>query len=155
MLAEDGEEDKAIGTLESLLVAYSTSNWAPAANEQLGRLYARAGKPDLAIKALQTCVDTSPDPALVRTTRFELGRVFYDRGDYANAAAQFAPISEGTDSAAEDASFNYLLAQAKLGKADAFAKAQADFAKRFPASGYTKQVAARAGPAPRRAGQER
>jgi tetratricopeptide (TPR) repeat protein len=141
VLAEDGQEDKAIGTLESLLVAYSTSTWAPQANDQLGRLYERAGKPDLAIKALQACIDTSTDPALVRAARFQLGRVYYDRGDFANAAAQFALVSDGTDSAAEDASFNGLLAQAKLGKADAFAKAQADFAKRFPNSAYNQQVA--------------
>jgi tetratricopeptide (TPR) repeat protein len=141
VLAEDGQEDKAIGTLESLLVAYSTSAWAPAANDQLGRLYARAGKADLAIKALQTCIDTSLDPALVRAARFELGRVLYDRGDFGNAAVQFAASSDGTDAAAEDASFNYLLTQAKLGKVDAFAKAQVDFAKRFPDSAYTKQVA--------------
>jgi tetratricopeptide (TPR) repeat protein len=141
VLAEDGQEDKAIGTLESLLVAYSSSPFAAQANNQLGRLYARAGKPDLAVKALQNCIDTSPDPALVRAARLQLGRVFYDRGDYPNAAAQFAQISDGTDSDAEDASFNFLLAQERLGKADAFLKAQAAFAKRFPNSGYTKQVA--------------
>ena len=141
VLAEDGQEDKAIGTLESLLVAYSTSPWAPAANDQLGRLYARAGKPDLAIKALQTCIDASPDPALVRAARFQLGRVYFDRGDFVNAAAQFALVSDGTDSAAEEASFNGLLAQAKLGKTDAFAKAQADFARRFPNSAYNQQIA--------------
>ena len=97
VLAEDGSEDKAIGTLESLLVAYNGSEWAPAANDQLGRLYARAGKPDLAIKALQACIDTSHDPALVRTARFQLGRVLYDRRDFAGAAAQFAQVSDGTD----------------------------------------------------------
>jgi TolA-binding protein len=37
VLAEDGQEDKAIGTLESLLVAYNKSSRAPAANDQLGR----------------------------------------------------------------------------------------------------------------------
>jgi TolA-binding protein len=141
VLAEDGSEDKAIGTLESLLVAYSKSPWAPAANDQLGRLYARAGKPDLAIKALQTCIDTSQDPALTRTARFQLGRVLYDRKDYANAAAQFAQTSSGTDQQAEDASFNYLLTQAKLGKIDAFQKADVDFIKRFPQSAHLKQIA--------------
>jgi tetratricopeptide (TPR) repeat protein len=141
VLAEDGSEDKAIGTLESLLVAYSKSTWAAAANDQLGRLYARAGKPDLAKKALQACIDTSLDPALVRTARFQLGRVLYDGGDFAGAAAQFAQISDGTDALAEDASFNFLLTQVKLAKADAFLKAEADFTKRFPQSGYLKQIA--------------
>lgn len=141
VLAEDNEEDKAIGTLESLLVAYSKSPWAPAANDQLGRLYARAGKPDLAIKALQDCIDASQDPALTRTARFQLGRVLYDRKDYANAAVQFAQTSSGVDPQAEDASFNYLLAQAKMGKLDAFQKADADFAKRFPQSSHFKQLA--------------
>jgi tetratricopeptide (TPR) repeat protein len=141
VLAEDGSEDKAIGTLESLLVAYSKSAWAPAANDQLGRLYARAGKPVLAIKALQSCIDASPDAALVRTARFQLGRVLYDTKDYAGAAAQFAQISSGTDAQAEDASFNFLLSQAKLGKADVFLKAEADFEKRFPKSASLKQIA--------------
>jgi TolA-binding protein len=141
VLAEDGSEDKAIGTLESLLVAYSKSPWAPAANDQLGRLYARAGKPDLAIRALQSCIDLSQDPALTRTARFQLGLVLMDRKDYANAAAQFAQTSSGIDAQAEGASFNYLLAQAKLGKLDAFQKADADFIKRFPQSAHLKQLA--------------
>ena len=141
VLAEDGSEDKAIGTLESLLVAYSKSAWAPEANDQLGRLYARAGKPALAIKALQSCIDTSPDKALVRTARFQLGRVLYDTKDYAGAAAQFAQVSDGVDEQAESASFNLLLAEAKLGKADPFAKAAAEFEKRFPKSAHLKQLA--------------
>jgi tetratricopeptide (TPR) repeat protein len=141
VLAEDNQEDKAIGTLESLLVAYSQSTWAPPANDQLGRLYARAGKPDLAKKALQACIDASPDPALVRTARFQLGSVLLDGGDFAGAAAQFAQISNGTDALAEDASFNFLIAQARLNKADVFMKSEADFTKRFPASHYAQQVA--------------
>jgi tetratricopeptide (TPR) repeat protein len=141
VLAEDGSNDKAIGTLESLLVAYSKSPWAPAANDQLGRLYALAGKPDLAIKALQTCIDTSLDPALTRTARFQLGRVLFDTKDYANAATQFAQTSSGIDQQAEDASFNYLLAQAKLGNLADFQKEDANFNKRFPASGHFKQLA--------------
>jgi tetratricopeptide (TPR) repeat protein len=141
VLAEDGSEDKAIGTLESLLVAYEKSAWIPAANDQLGRLYARAGKPALAIKALQSCIDASQDPALVRTARFQLGRVLYDTKDYAGAAAQFALISAGTDDQAQDASFNLLLTQAKLGKADLFLKTETDFDKRFPQSPHLKQIA--------------
>jgi tetratricopeptide (TPR) repeat protein len=141
VLAEDGSNDKAIGTLESLLVAYGKSPWVPAANDQLGRLYALAGKPDLAIKALQSCIDTSQDAGLVRTARFQLGRVLFDGKDYAGAAAQFAQVSAGLDQPAEDASFNYLLCEAKLGKADAFLKAEPDFEKRFPHSAYMKQVA--------------
>jgi tetratricopeptide (TPR) repeat protein len=141
VLAEDNQNDKAIGTLESLLVAYNKSAWSPAANELLGRLYALAGKPDLAQKALQACIDTSTDPALARTAHFQLGRVLFDGGDFAGAAAQFAPISAGTDQQAEDASFNFLLTQGKLNKVDAFEKAEADFTQRFPASAYAKQVA--------------
>jgi tetratricopeptide (TPR) repeat protein len=141
VLAEDGSEDKAIGTLESLLVAYSKSAWAPAANDQLGRLYAHAGKTALAIKALQSCIDTSQDAALVRTARFQLGRVLDDTKDYAGAAAQFAQVSAGADDLAENASFSFLLSQVKLGKIDVFMKAEADFEKRFPQSPHIKQVA--------------
>jgi tetratricopeptide (TPR) repeat protein len=141
VLAEDGQEDKAIGTLESLLVAYSKSAWAPAANDQLGRLYARAGKPDLAIKALQSCIEVSQDPAVVRNARLQLGQVLYAGGDFPGAGDQFAQISAGTDAQAEEASFNFLLTQAKLGKLDPFLKAEADFEKRFPQSAYLKQLA--------------
>ena len=141
VLAEDGQEDKAIGTLESLLVAYPHSAWSAPANDQLGRLYTRAGKPDLARKALQACIDANSDPALVRTARFQLGRLLYDAGDFAGAAAQFAQISAGTDAQAEDASFNYLLAQARLNKTDFFLKDEADFVKRFPKSAYLKNIA--------------
>jgi len=142
VLAEDHEDDKAIGILESLLVAYGTSPWVPAANEQLGQLYARTGKPDQAIKALQNCISTSADLALVRTARSQLGSVLLNqKKDYAGAATQFAQISDGADSSAENASYNFLIAQAHLGKIDVFTKAEADFEKRFPKSSYLKALA--------------
>lgn len=142
VLAEDREDDKAIGILESLLVAYGTSPWVPAANEQLGELYARTGKPNQAIKALQNCISTSADPALIRTARSQLGCVLLQQTkDYAGAAAQFAQISDGANSSAENASYNFLMAQAHLGKNDIFTKAEADFEKRFPKSAYLKSLA--------------
>jgi tetratricopeptide (TPR) repeat protein len=142
VLAEDREDDKAIGILESLLVAYGTSPWVPAANEQLGELYARTGKPDQAIKALQNCINTSADPALIRTARSQLGTVLLKQTkDYAGAAVQFAQIADGTDPSAENAAYNFLLAQAYLGKLDGFTKAEADFEKRFPKSSYLKSIA--------------
>jgi tetratricopeptide (TPR) repeat protein len=142
VLAEDGEDDKAIGILESLLVAYGASSSAPSANEQLGELYALTGKPDQAIKALQNCINTSADPALVRTARSQLGAVLLKQTkDYAGAAAQFAQIAGGTDPSAENAAYNFLLAQACLGKLDVFMKAEADFEKRFPKSSYLKSIA--------------
>lgn len=141
VLAEDGQDDKAIGILESLLVAYGNSPWVPAANYQLGHLYVRTGKYDLAIKALQSCIDTNSDPDLVRTARAQLGNVLLQTKDYTGAAAQFAQLSTGTDAAAEDAAYNFLLAQASLGKYDAFTKAEADFEKRFPKSSHLKAIA--------------
>jgi TolA-binding protein len=141
-LSENREDDKAIGILESLLVAYPTSASVPATNYQLGQLYARAGKPDQALKDLQACIDANTDPALVRSARFQLGYVLLKlTKDYAGAAAQFAQISDGTDSSAENASYNFLLAQAYLGKTDVFMKALADFQKRFPKSSHAKEIA--------------
>jgi TolA-binding protein len=141
-LAEDQEDDKAIGILESLLVAYGTSPWVPYANEQLGELYARGGKVDQALKALQNCIATTTDPALIRTARFHLGYVLLNQAkDYAGAAAQFALVSDGTDSSAEDAAYNYLMAEAHLGKLDVFSKGDADFVKRFPKSSHLKSLA--------------
>jgi tetratricopeptide (TPR) repeat protein len=142
VLAENGDDDKAIGTLESLLVAYGSSPWVPAANDQLGQLYARTGKPDQAIKALQLCISTSTDPILVRSARFQLGLVLLKQTkDYDGAAAQFAQVSNGTDDSAENATYNYLLAQAYLNKIDLFLKAEADFEKRFPKSNHLKELA--------------
>jgi tetratricopeptide (TPR) repeat protein len=142
VLAEDQEDDKAIGILESLLVAYGASPWVPAANEQLGQLYARAGKVDQAVKALTACINTSTDPELIRTARFQLGYVLLKQArDYAGAAAQFAQISDGVDPSAENAAYNFLLAQAYLGKNDIFTKSDAEFEKRFPKSGYLKSLA--------------
>jgi tetratricopeptide (TPR) repeat protein len=142
VLAEDHEDDKAIGILESLLVAYGQSPWVSSANEQLGQLYARTGKVDQAVKALQNCIATSTDSALVRTAHFQLGYVLLKQAhDYAGAATQFALVSDGTDSSAENAAYNFLLAQASLNKIDAFTKAEADFEKRFPTSGYLKSIA--------------
>ncbi len=142
VLAEDREDDKAIGILESLLVAYPQSAEIARANEQLGELYARTGKVDQAVKALQACIAANTDPALVHTARAQLASVLLNQAkDYAGAATQFALISDGTDTAAEGAAYNYLLAQASLGKLDAFTKAEADFEKRFPKSGYQKSIA--------------
>ena len=141
-LSENREDGKAIGILESLMVAYGASPWIPEANEQLGQLYARTGKPAQAIKALNNCIATSTDPALVRTARSQLGAVMLRQTkDYAGAVAQFAQISDGTDPTAENASYNFLLAQAYLGKNDIFTKAEADFEKRFPKSSYIKSLA--------------
>jgi TolA-binding protein len=141
-LADSHDDDRAIGVLESLLVAYPSSASIPAANYQLGQLYARAGKVAQAIKALNACIVANSDPELVRTARFQLGYVLLKQAhDYAGAAAQFAQISDGTDAAAENAAYNYLLAQASLGKTDVFLKAEADFEKRFPKSSYQKSIA--------------
>ncbi len=142
VLAEDGQDDKAIGILESLLVAYGKSPWVSSANYQLGLLYARAGKTDQATKALQSSIDAGPDPELVRAARFELGDVLLNQvKDYAGAAAQFTLLSVGNDEPAEKASYNFLLAQAYLNKTDAFLKAETDFEKRFPKSVYLKKIA--------------
>jgi len=139
-LAEDKEDDRAIGILESLLVAYPASTWIPAANEQLGELYARTGKVAQAIKAFSSCISTSTDPELVRNAHFQLGYVLLKQArDYAGAAAQFALVSDGPS--AENAAYNFLLAQAYLNKFDVFTKAEADFEKRFPKSGYLKALA--------------
>jgi tetratricopeptide (TPR) repeat protein len=142
VLAEDGQDDKAIGILESLLVAYAKSSWIPAANYQLGLLYARTGKPGAATAAFQNCLADKSDPDLVRTARFQLGLVLLNQNkDYAGAAAQFTPLAAGNDSMAEDASYNLLLAQAALGQRDFFLKGQADFARRFPKSSHGKKIA--------------
>jgi tetratricopeptide (TPR) repeat protein len=142
VLAEDGQDDKAIGILESLLVAYGKSSWIPAANYQLGLLYARGNKPDAAISALQGCLAANPDPELLRMARFQLGLVLLNqKKDYAGAAAEFGQLSAGTDSIAEGASYNLLLAEAALNKSDGFFKAVADFTKRFPKSSYQKKIA--------------
>jgi tetratricopeptide (TPR) repeat protein len=141
-LADSHDDDRAIGVLESLLVAYPASASIPAANDQLGQLYARTGKVDQAIKALNACIAANSDPELVRNARFQLGYVLLKQArDYAGAAAQFVQISDGTDAAAENAAYNYLLAQASLGKTDVFLKAEADFEKRFPKSSYQKPIA--------------
>ena len=141
-LADTHDDDRAIGVLESLLVAYPASPSIPGANYQLGQLYARTGKVPEAIKALNACIAANIDPELVRNARFQLGYVLLNEAhDYAGAAAQFSQISEGTDAAAESALYNYLLAEANLGKLDVFLKAEADFEKRFPKSTYLKPIA--------------
>jgi len=154
VLSEDGEDDRAIGILESLLVAYAKSPWIPAADYQLGLLYARTGKADQAAGAFQSCLATASDPALIRTARFELGDVLLNQTkDYAGAAAQFAQISVGTDTGAEGASYNFLLAQAYMNKTDAFMKAEVDFVKRFPQSSYMKKIGLAQGQLLARAGK--
>ena len=141
-LVDTNDDDRAIGILESLLVAYPASPWIPDANARLGQLYARNGKAEQAVKALQACIATSTDPVLVRTARSQLGSVLLKQvHDYAGAAAQFAQISDGTDASAENASYNFLLAQASMAKSDVFMKAEASFEKRFPKSSYLKALA--------------
>ena len=46
-----------------------------------------------------------------------------------------------TDPLAESAGYNFLLSQVWLDQPDAFQKAETDFEKRFPQSGYLKKVA--------------
>jgi tetratricopeptide (TPR) repeat protein len=141
-LADVHDDDHAIGILESLLVAYPASASVPAANDQLGQLDARTGRVPQAIKALNACIAANSDPELVRNARFQLGDVLLNQAhDYAGAAAQFLEISAGADAGAENATYNYLLAEANLGKADVFLKAEADFEKRFPKSSYLKPLA--------------
>ncbi len=141
-LAGDGEDDKAIGLLESLLVAYGKSPEIPTADYQLGLLYARTGKIPEATRALQACLDANPEPELQRSARFELGTVLLNQAhDNVGAAAQFAQLAAGTDATAESAAYDLLLAQAWQGKTDVFLKTEADFEKRFPRSGYRKKVA--------------
>jgi TolA-binding protein len=142
VLAEDNQDDKAIGILESLLVAYPSSSWIPATNLELGQLYARAGKIDQAVKAFQNCIAANLDPNLVRNAHFQLGYVLLKQShDYNGAVAEFTKITDGTDAQAENASLNLLLAYANLGKLDAFTKAEADFDKRFPKSTHLKAIA--------------
>jgi len=66
VLAENGDDDKAIGILESLLVAYGSSPWVSDANYQLGQLYARTGKPDppvfYSVTSCSTKPGTTPEP---------------------------------------------------------------------------------------------
>jgi tetratricopeptide (TPR) repeat protein len=141
-LARDNEDDKAIGILESLLVAYGKSPWIPAANYQLGQLYARAGRIPDATRALNACLAANPNPDLARSARFELGTVLLNQAkDYAGAAAQFAQFAGAIDPLAESAGYNYLLTQVWLDQPDTFQKAEADFEKRFPKSGYLKKIA--------------
>jgi tetratricopeptide (TPR) repeat protein len=141
-LADSHDDDRAIGVLESLLVAYPASTSIPAANDELGALYARAGRTAQAVRALNACITANSDPALVRHARFELGYVLLNQThDYGAAATQFSQIADGADAASESASYNYLLAEAALGKADVFLKAEVDFEKRFPKSTYLKPLA--------------
>ena len=141
-LADTRDDDRATGVLESLLVAYPASAAIPAANDELGQLYARANRIPAAIKAFNAAIAANTDPELVRSARSQLGYVLLSQAhDYAGAAAQFALISAGTDAAAENASYNFLLAQADLGKTDVFLKGEADFQKRFPKSSYLKPLA--------------
>ena len=141
-LADTLDDARAIGVLESLLVAYPTSGAIPAANDELGLLYARGNRIPAAIKALNACIASATDPELIRSAHSQLGGVLLSQAhDYAGAAAQFALISAGTDTAAENASYNFLLAQANMGKTDVFLKGEADFEKRFPKSSYLKPLA--------------
>jgi tetratricopeptide (TPR) repeat protein len=141
-LADTLDDARAIGVLESLLVAYPTSTAIPAANDELGQLYARGNRIPAALKALNACIASATDPELIRSARSQLGVVLLSQAhDYAGAAAQFALISAGTDAAAENASYNWLLAQANLGKTDVFLKGETDFEKRFPKSSYLKPLA--------------
>ena len=141
-LAQDHQEDKAIGILESVLIAYGKSEWIPATNYQLGLLYAQKGKGSQAIAALQNCLNGTADVDLQRAARFQLGLVMLNQvQDYAGAVAQFEKLSPGTDAQAENATYSLLLAQAALKKTDAFLKTKADFVRRFPKSAYLKKIA--------------
>lgn len=139
-LAENKETEKAIGVLESLLVAYPKSPWRAPDNFLLGTLYTQSGKSDSALNAFNQCIEISDNVELTRKAQFEAGRVCYTQKDYAKAISYFDKVQAVKDDLGEDAGYNSLLALSQLDKPDDFQKAADKFAVAFAKSKYLVEI---------------
>lgn len=138
--ANDGKENEAIATLESLLRDYPQNYWCAPALLQLGKLYSVQGKKDLALQTLQKCLAMAPTAATMPLAEFERGQIFYRQGDYAQAAQCFTRASESEPKTAERALFNLLLTQEQLGKLDDFVKTRDRLMRDFPNSPFRERL---------------
>lgn len=138
-LAENKENEKAIGVLESLLVAYPKSTWRAPADFLIGTLYQLTGKLDSALAALNQCVETSDNPELTRKAQYEAGRIAFAQKDWDKAISYFDKVQAIKDALGEDAGYNLLLATSQGEKTDDLQKAQDKFSTSFPKSKYLSE----------------
>lgn len=139
-LAENKENDKAAGVLESLLVAYPKSVWRAPTQFLLGMIYKQAGKADGALAAFNQCIDASDNPELTRKAQIEAGRVAFDQKDFAKAIGYFDKAQSVKDELGEQAGYNLLLAVAQGDKPDDFQKAVDKFLAAYPKSQFSGEL---------------
>ena len=141
VLAEAGEDEKATGYLESLLLDHPKSACEAQAEAQLGRIYARTGRPDQAIQAWESCIAVSSDPGLLRSARFQLGTLDLQTGHASNAVAPLEMLSGGTDGLAESAAYDLVMVEASLNQPETLAEKISAFRKNFPHSARLAAIA--------------
>jgi TolA-binding protein len=135
------QPENAIVTLQTLLTAYPKSRWRSPAEFELGQLNELAGKPDEALKALQSCLEGNESAEQSRAAELEIGKILFAQKDYTKAASQFARLIGTKDALAEDAMYNLLLSEARQNQLDVFLKTQEQFTATFPQSQYLDKVA--------------
>lgn len=139
-LAENKEGEKAIGVLESLLVAYPKSVWRAPTNFLLGTLYKQSGKAESALNAFNQCIEISDNTELTRKAQIEAGRVAFEQRDYTKAIAYFDKVQGVKDELGEDAAYNLLLSVSQLDKPEEFHKAMEKFLAAYPKSGHANEL---------------
>lgn len=139
-LAENKEGEKAVGVLESLLVAYPKSTWRAPAQFVLGNLYKQSGKAESAMGAFNQCIELSDNPELTRKAQYEAGRVAYSQKEYDKATGYFDKVQAVKDELGEDAAYNLVLAASQQDKVEEFQKVTDKFAAAFPKSKYLVEI---------------
>lgn len=166
-LGESREAPQAISLLENYIAANPDSAWRAAAWYQLARLYQQEGPANAnssnaapapaprpaaqpgtevakALKALDRCLDANPEPSLAVLAHNERASILLRLDKLPEALAEYekaAAAAPALSSAAEDARFHVLSILARQGKADAFAKAEEQFAEKYPRSHYRSGIA--------------
>jgi tetratricopeptide (TPR) repeat protein len=125
---QNGETDKAIGTLEALLVAYPQSRWREPAGFLLSRIYEEKGEIETALQALDRLqpveIDDMAHPPDESRDRidFEIARLLLRKGDSVSALERLARLRASKGAMADEAWYHSLLALSQAGKIDEFRK---------------------------------
>jgi tetratricopeptide (TPR) repeat protein len=130
--SEAQEPDKAVATLESMLLAYPQSRWRAPAQLELGKIYLAQKRTEDAVKMLSQAAETKENNVIADQANFQLGQVLVTRKDYATALQAFQKVT-GT-SLAEQAGFQILSLYAQQQNLEAFTKKEEEFRRQFPQS---------------------
>lgn len=132
-----GNTDAAIAELDGLIKTYPNSKWANEAQLLMSNILTNTGETQAAIKILSKLTNKNRD------AQFHLAELYFNSGQFAEAAEVYRQIAQSKDKDAslEQALFNAALSFAKAGKKAEFAKTEKSLAEAFPKSVLLQSIA--------------